>query len=158
TGRVVFDGTTLQPPTDLSRVSVRLAAAPTTGVTVSVGGGSAPVAADGTFKLEGVTPGRYLLSASAPTGAPAASGTWTVRSAMVDGVDAADKGFEIKPRQNIGNIVITLTDRASEISGTILDAAGHPTPEFSIIVFSTDRTMWSQRSRRIRSPVRASND
>ena len=58
TGRVAFDGATLQPPTDLSRVSIRLTAAPNPGgVTVSVGASTAQVAADGTFRIEGVTPG-----------------------------------------------------------------------------------------------------
>ena len=158
-GRIAFDGTTLQPPPDLSRVMVRLSAAPTAGgVTVSVGVPSAQVSADGTFRLVGVTPGRYLLSASAPPATPVPGSTWLVRSAMANNVDVADLPLEVHPDQDISNIVVTFTDKAAEVSGTLLDAAGRPTPEFSIIVFSTDRKMWQQRSRRLRPPVRPGTD
>jgi hypothetical protein len=158
-GRIAFDGTTLQPPPDLSRVSVRLGTAPTaTGVMVSVGVPSAQVSADGTFKFEGVTPGRYLFSASAPAATAVPGTTWLVRSAVANNVDVADLPLEVHPDQDISNIVVTFTDKAAEVSGTLLDAAGRPTPEFSIIVFSTDRKMWQQRSRRLRAPVRPGTD
>jgi hypothetical protein len=158
-GKVMFDGTSLQPPTDPSRVSIRTFAAPSTGVTVTVGVGSVagiPMAADGTFKIEGLAPGRYLISASAPAATPVPGVTWIVRSAMVNGVNAADTPFEVRPSQDIPNVVVTFTDRGAEVSGTILDAAGKPTPDFAIMLFPTDRAMWSSRSRRIRQPVRAS--
>jgi hypothetical protein len=158
-GRIAFDGTTLQPPTDLSRATVRLNAAPSpSGVTVSVGTSTSPVAADGTFKIDGVTPGRYFIYASAPAATPVPGTSWAVRSAIVAGVDAADVPFEVKPDQDISNAVVTFTDKMAELSGTLLDAAGRPTPEFSIILFSTDKSMWSQRSRRMKSPVRASTE
>ena len=162
-GRVVFDGSSLPPPTDLSRVSIRLSAAPNaSGVTVSVNVPNGQAAADGTFKLEGVTPGRYFLSATVP-GAPPAPGAppgsqWTLRSARVGSVDAADSPFEVQPNQNISNVVFTFTDRVAELTGTLMDEAGKPTPALSIILFPTDRGMWSQRSRRMRLPVRASTD
>jgi hypothetical protein len=77
---------------------------------------------------------------------------------MVAGVDAADVPFDVRPDQDIANAVVTFTDKLAELSGTLLDAAGHPTPEFSIILFPFDKSMWSQRSRRLRAPVRASTD
>jgi hypothetical protein len=158
-GRIAFEGTSLEPPADLSRVSIRLSTAPSPGgVTVSVNAPSAQVAPDGTFMLEGVTPGRYFLSASTPAIAPAPGGGWTVKSIRVGDADAVDVPFEVRPAQNISDVVVTFTDRMAELSGTLFDAAGHPTSELSIVLFSTDRTMWSQRSRRVRSPVRASTD
>jgi hypothetical protein len=158
-GRVEFEGTTLQPPADLSRVSIRLGSAPNpSGVTVSVNVPSATATADGTFTLEGVTPGRYFLSASAPAQTLTPGTTWVLKSARVGDVDAADVPFEVKPGEGISSVVLTFTDQASELSGTLLDATGRPTREFSIMLFPTDRSMWSQRSRRMRSPVRASTD
>jgi hypothetical protein len=158
-GRIVFDGTTLQPPADLSRATIRLSTAPNpSGVTVSVNVPSAQPTADGTFALEGVTPGRYLLSASAPAATPVPGTTWVVRSAMVGRTDAADAAFEVRPNEDISGAIITFTDKSAELSGTIQDAAGHPTPEFSIFLFPTDKSMWSQRSRRLRPPVRASTE
>jgi len=116
------------------------------------------LAPDGTFKIEGVTPGRYTVYAYAPGATPTAGVTWQLRSALVAGVDAADTAFDVMPNQDISNAVVTFTDRNAEVSGTLLDAAGKPTPDFSIILFPADRTMWSQRSRRIRPPVRASTE
>ena len=76
------------------------------------------------------------MSASAPSGTTVPGASWMVRSAMVGGVDAADVPFEVSPDQSISNAVVTFTDKTGEISGTVLDAADHPTPEFSIILFS----------------------
>jgi len=159
-GRVIFDSTTLQPPPDLSRISIRLGAAPTAGVTVAMNSPTGQPAADGTFTLQGVTPGRYLLSASSPGGvAGGAPGqSWVMKSAKVGGVDAADLAFEVAPGQNISDVVITFTDKTSELSGTLLDGNGKPTPEFSILLFPTDKAMWSNRSRRLRPPSRPGVD
>jgi uncharacterized protein (DUF2141 family) len=158
-GRIAFDGTTLQPPGDLAKVTIRLTSAPNpSGVTVSVNVPTGTASADGTFKLEGVTPGRYFLSASAPVATPVPGSLWTVRSAMVGQVNGADLAFEVRPDEDISSAVITFTDKMAEISGTLQDAAGHPTPEFSIILFPVDKALWSQRSRRLRPPVRAGTD
>lgn len=159
-GKIVFDSATLQPPTDLSRISIRLGAAPTAGMTVAVNSPTGQPEADGTFRLQGVTPGRYLLSASSP--GPAAGGapgqSWVMKSAKVGDVDAADVAFEVSPGQNVGDVVITFTDKTSELSGTLLDGNGKPTPEFSILLFPTDKGMWSSRSRRLRPPSRPGAD
>lgn len=158
-GRIAFEAATLQPPADLSRVSIRLSSAPSlTGVTVSINVPSAQVAADGSFTFEGVTPGRYFLSAGVPGGAPSPGAAWVVKSARVGDVEAVDVPFEVRPAQNISDVVITFTDKTSELSGTLFDAAGHPTPEFSVMLFSTDKAMWSQRSRRLRPPTRTGTD
>lgn len=157
-GRVVFDGTVLQPPTDFSRISVRLSAAPTPGVTVSTGGATAVVSADGTFKMPGVTPGRYLVSASAPAATPVAGTPWVMRSAIVGGVDIADVALEVKPDQDVAGLVISFTDKSGELSGTLLDAAGHSTSAFSVMLFTTDKSQWSSRSRRLKYPIRTNTD
>jgi len=156
-GSTAFEAGTAQAPPDPSRATVRLTAAPTAGVSVSVNVPSGPMEADGTFKLEGVAPGRYLLSASMP-GATAAGGTWVLKSARVGDVDAADTAFEVRPNQSIQGIVLTFTDKSAELTGSLLDATGKPTTALSIILFSTDRTMWSNRSRRMRQPVRPGSD
>ena len=64
---------------------------------------------------------------------------------------------EVKPGDTLSGLVVTFVDQASEIAGTLFDAAGRPTPEFSIVVFATDRALWSQLSRRIRATRPASD-
>ena len=53
--------------------------------------------------------------------------------------------------QNIGEIVLTYTDRAAELSGVLQDASSRPAPGYFIIVFAADRTFWTPQSRRIRA-------
>ena len=42
-----------------------------------------------------------------------------------------------------------MSHRPSELSGTLLDSAGEPSPAHWVVVFSTDRTFWRPGSRRI---------
>jgi hypothetical protein len=158
-GRIGFEGHVLEPPTDFSHVSLRIMPAPgPMGITISINPAMSQVSADGTFTLDGVTPGRYLLSANAPStnGVPGVS--WQIKSALVNGVDGVDTPFEVKPGQNIDNTIVTFTDQSAEVSGTLTDAAGKPTSDFSVLLFSADKTFWSARSRRVRSPVRTATD
>ena len=157
TGKLVFEATTLKPPTDLSRVTIRLSPAPTAGVSIAINVPTADVAADGTFKLEGASPGRYLISASVPGGQPGGA-VWLMKSAKANGVEAADAGFDVRPNESMNDIVLTFTDRGAEVSGTLMDAAGKPSSALSIVLFSTDRTTWSNRSRWLRPPARAGVD
>ena len=52
---------------------------------------------------------------------------------------------------DVGDIVVTVSDRSSELSGRVQDAAGQPMTEVYIVVFSADRTHWAPPSRRIAS-------
>jgi len=155
-GRVAFESDTLAPPADLSTVNVRPFTAPTTGVTVTVNLPTGQVEKDGSFSLKGIAPGRYLMSANAPSGKPGA--TWLLKSARLGQVDVADIPFEVVPGQNVSDVVLTFTDKVAEVSGTLRDATGTPTPTLSIMLFSTDRSQWHQRSRRLRAPVRAATN
>jgi hypothetical protein len=72
---------------------------------------------------------------------------WTLKSVMAGGRDVADTGIEV--RENVSNVIVTFTDRPSELSGTVFDQAGRVTPEFPIVVFSIDKTYWISGSRRV---------
>jgi len=84
----------------------------------------------------------------APT-AVAASGGWVLKSAMLGGRDIADAAIDIKPGEDVSGIVVTFTDRPTEIAGTVYDQAGRVTANFPIVIFSTDRGYWSAGSRRV---------
>lgn len=155
-GRISFEGDETLKPADLSTIQVRLRPAPTAGVTVSVGSSSSTVAADGTFTLKGVTPGRYLVTSFVPGGS--ATPTWTMKSARVGDTDAGDIPFEVGAGRDPSDIAITYTDKMAELSGRLLDGANKPTSQLSIILFPTDKAMWSQTSRRVRQPIRPAND
>jgi uncharacterized protein (DUF2141 family) len=146
-GRLVFDGTTLPPPADLARIRVSLSAV-VTGSAVALGASPATVDAGGTFAIRGVAPGRYRLGASVPGSAPGTG--WQVRHAMVNGRDALDVPFDVGAT-DVGEFVVTFTDRPTELSGTIQDPAGQPAPEYVIVVFARDKSFWTPGSRRIQS-------
>jgi protocatechuate 3,4-dioxygenase beta subunit len=125
----------------------------------------AEVDATGQFKINGVVPGRYVFSGSVPTGAargnaqptglgaagPAGGGAWMLRSAVIGGRDALDFPIEIGPNQNVSGASVIFTDRRQSLSGTIQDAAGRPTSDFTIILFPAQNQYWMPLSRRIAS-------
>src|SRR5262249_49966360 len=110
-GRLKYEGTTLQPPADLSRVTLRMTSAQAaTGMSVSINPATAQVSADGSFTFSGVTPGRYLINASSPSAVVVQGTTWQAKSATVNGVDGIDTPFDVKPGQNVSNVLLTFTD------------------------------------------------
>ncbi|HUL73457.1 MAG TPA: carboxypeptidase-like regulatory domain-containing protein [Vicinamibacterales bacterium] len=167
-GRVAFDGSTLAPPTDLTRVRVTIQAR---GQQTPELGNIPPaqVDASGHFTLTGVPPGRYVLQGNAPAGnggggggarggaGGQASGNWTLKSADVGGRDSLDFPFEVQPNGDVGGAVLTFTDRTQELSGTLVDSSGRPTSDYTIIVFPSDKSFWLPQSRRIQS-ARPSTD
>jgi protocatechuate 3,4-dioxygenase beta subunit len=143
TGRVVMQsdsGATL----DLARVRLTLVADDGPSTTSP----AATIGTDGRFTIAPVIPGRYRVVATLP--GPAGSGpAWQVKSATMAGQDALDNVVEIRPGVDVADALVTLTDRVSEISGTIQDGAGRPAPEYFIIAFPADRALWRWQSRRI---------
>jgi len=149
TGRAAFQGT--QPPPDPTKV--RLTATP-----VGTINGSAPTppafaspAPDGTFSLSGLAPGKYRLVA---TGV----GTWLLRSAILNGRDTLDAPFEVIAGRDLSGLAVTFSDQASELSGTLFDQLGRPSPEYSVLVFSTDRSHWTTAPRRISGAIKLGSD
>jgi Carboxypeptidase regulatory-like domain len=160
-GKLVFEGTTLQPPADLTRARITVAPPPSgvspmeMAMTLLSSMSPATTSADGTFAVKGLTPGKYKLGVNVPgmLQSPTAPGSgWVLKSATIGGptgVDVADRVLELKPGQDMTGLVITMTDRPTEISGVVQDQAGRPAPGFPILIFSTDRTFWTMGSRRV---------
>jgi hypothetical protein len=146
TGRMNFESTS-QPPEDAS--NVRILVAPVTNADAgapAMGTG----ASDGTFSLPGIVPGRHRLSATGPTlariGGPPA--TWLLMSAILNGRDISDRPFDVAPEDSLQNVVLTWSDQPAEISGKLLDASGLPVTDYTVVLFTTDRTFWGLQSRR----------
>ena len=66
---------------------------------------------------------------------------------MAGGRDLLDAPLDIQ--QSIDDAVATLSDRASEMSGRVLDPSGAAAPEAWVVVFAADRAAWFFNSRRI---------
>jgi hypothetical protein len=145
-GRLVFEGTTVPPPADLTQVRVSLAPVVMPGTSGDVATLSAGrVDAEGRFTIASVVPGRYRLSASgAGTG-------WFLGSSTVEGHDSLDFPLEVKPNQSITGATLTFVDRQSELTGTIVNERAQPVPDYSLIVYPADQRYWTPQSRRIQS-------
>jgi protocatechuate 3,4-dioxygenase beta subunit len=76
--------------------------------------------------------------------------SWTLKSAVLNGQDTLDFPFDVRPSENVAGALMTLSDQSTEISGSLVDQAGKPATDYSIIVFASDRAFWTSTSRRIR--------
>jgi hypothetical protein len=173
-GRVVIDAATL-PPIARSTVSVTLAPvtnnagmSPEVAAMAMFGGGAGGAMGtagdDGVFDVKGVTPGRYRINVMAPGMLPMSMPgmampppTWMPRSIVLGGRDVSDLILEIRPNEDLKDVVITISDRVSELTGVVYDATGRPTPAFPIVAFATDRAYWAAGSRRVQQASPASD-
>ena len=103
---------------------------------------SAVVKPDWTFELKGLAGRRVLRAINLPAG-------WTLKSVLVDGTDVIDSGLEVKPGQEEADVQVVLTNRKTEISGTVQDAKGNA-DDFVVLVFSSDTQHWGWQSRHVR--------
>jgi len=153
TGRFVFEGADGDPHPDSWRV--RLVAS--TDTIPSMSGTSENAGSDGSFRISNVSGGQFWVEAVTPNAVDAKGRTWTVRSAVKDGVDHVDAPLDLTPGRDVKDIVVTLTPERTELSGTLKTPAGLPAADFYVIAFATDRALWPRRSPRIRA-VRPGND
>ena len=62
---------------------------------------------------------------------------------MLGDRDTLDVPFEVRLGEPIAGLTVSMTDRPTEITGTVSDAAGRPTSEYYMFAFSTDRALWT---------------
>jgi hypothetical protein len=145
-GQLTFQGSSA-PPADLTRVRVTLSSAEPGPLSSSAAGRAD---ANGRFTIPNVMPGRYRVNAGGAQG-------WSVESASVGGQDALDFPFEVKGNQQIGSVVVTFTDRSTELTGTVVDDSNQPAVDYTLIIFPSDSRYWTAGSRRIQT-VRPATD
>ena len=142
-GRLVFESDRASPPALPSQLRVNVPAMASGGTAW----GMPPIVFDGTrFRMEGIVPGAYRVT-SGVRGIRTPIGSWWLTSLVAGGRDLLDAPLDIQ--QSIDDAVATLSDRASEMSGRVLDPSGAAAPEAWVVVFAADRAAWFFNSRRI---------
>ena len=162
TGRVVFTGSSRQPPADLTTVrvtasGVRARAQALAGASSSLTSFEARLAADGTFRLGGLPPDRYVLSTTWPGMRTEAGGWWLTDIAVADRA-LGDAPLVVAPNTVVAEVVLHLRDRIGAVEGTLTDQDGRPAPGYVVLAFPVERESWTTVSRRIVPPVRPATD
>jgi hypothetical protein len=144
-GRVQFRGAA-PPPKDLTGIRASLMPTVTRGRLI-LAPEPVSVKADGTFVIDGIMPGPYVLRFVAPTG-DRLSSAWSLRDARAAGQDVSTLPFTVAGG-NVENIAVTFTDAPVELGGRLQDASGRAAIDYFIVVFSTDERTWFNQSRAV---------
>src|SRR6185436_7004502 len=108
----------------------------------ALGGGR--VADDGTFQLRGLAGLQLIRVGNVPAG-------WAVKSITLDGQDITDTAYDFKPGRDVNGITVTLTDRLTNLSGTVRDARSEVVKDYVLVVFAQDPKLWGGQSRFVRT-------
>jgi len=98
---------------------------------------------DGTFTIEGVPAGLHTIRPQNPPRG------WVLQSVVAGGRDITDTPVELRSGQKLTNVVVTFTDKLSQLTGTITNAQGTPITEYTVLAFPTDTSLWRAQSRYI---------
>ena len=142
-GRVVFQGKST-PPT--SRASLQVVASSTGPDVVQMGRafGDGRVAENGSFELRGLSGPQLIRVTNVPSG-------WALKSATLNGTDITDSPYEFKGEGTISGLEIVLTDRLTDLSGTVKDSRSQPLQDYVVMTFPDDSAQWGNQSRFIRT-------
>jgi hypothetical protein len=99
---------------------------------------------DWSFEATGLSGQRRFRLNSPPPG-------WFVKSVTHQGTDITDTGLEFKEGGNVTGLEVLLTQRVTELSGSVQDGSARPVTDYVIVAFSSDRTKWGFQSRFIQS-------
>jgi hypothetical protein len=151
TGRVVFEGTsskagTIAPPRVFAQ-SATPSAGPTITFTTDAQNGT--LDDSGNFVLGGVS-GENYLTVNGLTG-------WVLKSVTLAGDDVTDRPIDFTGRESVSDLVITMTDRLTDISGVVTDARGQPVSDYVVVIQPAEQKDPVLAARYIRV-VRPNND
>jgi uncharacterized protein (DUF2141 family) len=100
------------------------------------------VSATGGFQLSTLTGTVALRVENVPA-------QWMVKSIVVGSADVTDGAFELRGTEQITNARIVLTDRVSELNGTVT-VRNQEAKDSSVVVFADDAALWTFPTRFVR--------
>jgi protocatechuate 3,4-dioxygenase beta subunit len=145
TGRVVFQGKT--PPANGGQglqvsASAPMGAPSLQGIARGVLGGGR-VADDGTFELRGLI-GLQMIRVNPPNG-------WTLNSVTLNDEEITDMPYDFKGGRKLTGLIVTLSDRLTDLAGSVKNRRGEAVKDYVLVVFPTDEKLWAGQSRFIRT-------
>jgi Carboxypeptidase regulatory-like domain len=139
TGRVVFEGTSAAPP------SPGKARVPLFSESGQCRSGEATIAADWTFRLEG-------LSGTCSSPPMMMFGRWTIKAVIINGDNAAGEPVTFQPGQQFRNVQVIVTDKRSNLVFRVSDENGQATRDYVVVVYPVDKPRWVTGSRVFTGP------
>ena len=79
------------------------------------------------------------------------SASWWPRSAITGERDLLDGLIEIGRETSMAPVVVTFSDRRSELSGTLQAQTGTPASDVFVIAYAADRKFWGPHARRVQA-------
>ena len=133
-GRLNFEGAAA--PNGTTNIRVMPVAADGDGGPTFVTGGANGVKADGSFEVKGLLGVKLFRLMNVPAG-------WAVKSVRVNGSDITDTGMEFKPGEAVAGVEIALTNRVSNVSGTVTGSSAEPVKDYTLVIFADDSQRWT---------------
>ena len=137
-GRISFDDP--RAASSLGAAAIRLKTLPLDGVAGALRQ-SSPLLVKSDFSFELKTPPGLIAVRVDATSTPSTAGEWRLKAIRVDGADVTDRGIDT--RRDLDGVEIVLTNRLAQISVTVRDITGALVKDYVVVVFSQDRTRWS---------------
>src|SRR5262249_26548876 len=101
----------------------------------------ADINADWRFTVGGLSGPRRLQVLRTPPG-------WMMKAIRLDGTDITDAVLPLGAAdQSVSGVEVVLTDRVTQVGGTVTDDRGVGMPDVSVILFGFDRDRWYSGSR-----------
>jgi hypothetical protein len=145
-GRLAYNGSSPQLTADqLVRVTITLD--PVDGRVFPGAAGKGQFEASGQFRTLGLLPGRYMLRVGGTLG------SWSLDSVSIGDKSLPDQPIAIAST-DVSGVVVTLTDRAGSISGSVRDARAGVDSTATVLLFPANRALWvdtTANPRRLRS-------
>jgi hypothetical protein len=110
--------------------------------------GSLVLGDGGAFSISGIAPGQYLLQFGRDASSQVAG--WTIRRVLMSGQDMADLPITLREGDVHTGVEVVLSNRASELVGTITGAQRQPRSDVTLVAFPEDSRYWWTGTRRIR--------
>ena len=136
-GRIVFEPGKGKPPVGPAVRVTAVRPFPMVGVPGTTTGRE-----DGSFDLKTASGHAHIRAAVL------GSGDWRLSHVLVNGVDVIDTGLDIPGGGgSVDNVLVELTSRHTEISGSVVDAAGDRVRDCVVVVFAQDSQRWTGPTR-----------
>ena len=97
--------------------------------------GAAQVKDTGAFEIDGLIGARVFRVANLPKG-------WFLKRVTYNGEDVTDRGVEFKPGEEINGVEIELTSRSTAITGTVVNARGEASKDYTVVIFPDEPSKW----------------